>query len=81
MMTRGFSEQTSYNRFNGKARLTAVVLLSANNTPQVSVDLIGEKNQVILELFIVTVIHRMPSTDQNYHRGAKQQNYTSRVFC
>ena len=42
---------TSYNRLNGKAWLTAVVLLWANNTrvtPLMSIDLIGEKNQVIL---------------------------------
>ena len=42
----GFSEETSYNRLNMKAWLTAVVWLSANNTLLVSVDLIGEKNQV-----------------------------------
>ena len=46
---RRFSEQTSYYRLNWKASLTAVVLLSANNTSLVSVDLIGKKNQVILE--------------------------------
>ena len=49
---RRFSEQTSYNQLNGKAWLTAVVLLSANNTAIVSADLIGEKNQVILETVI-----------------------------
>ena len=46
---RRFSEQTSYNRLNGKAWLTAVVRLSANIPTPMSVDLIGEKNQVILE--------------------------------
>ena len=46
---RRFSEQTSYNRLNGKAWLIAVVRLSANIQTLVSVDLIGEKNQVILE--------------------------------
>ena len=45
-----FSEQTSYNPLNGKAWLTAVLRLSANIPTLVSVDLIGEKNQVILEL-------------------------------
>ena len=45
-----FLEQTSYNRLNGKAWLTAVVRLSVNIPTLVSVDLIGEKNQVILEL-------------------------------
>ena len=58
MMTRGTQKtddrtdsrnKTSYDRLNGKAWLTALVLLSANNTPLVSVDLIGEKNPVILE--------------------------------
>ena len=48
-------KQTSYNRLNVKAWLTAVVLLSVNNTPLVSVDLIGEKNQVILEYEIKTI--------------------------
>ena len=42
-------KQTSYNRLNGKAWLTAVVRLSANIPTLMSVDLIGEKNQVILE--------------------------------
>ena len=50
-----FSEQTSYNRLNGKAWLTAVVRLSANIPTLVSVDLIGEKNQAILEFHVVSI--------------------------
>ena len=48
---RWFSEQTSYNRLNGKALLTAVELvrLLVNILRLVTVDLIGEKNQVMLE--------------------------------
>ena len=49
---RRFSEQTSYNRLRGKARLTAVLRLSANIQTFVSVDLIGEKNQDILSIFV-----------------------------
>ena len=45
-----FSEQTIYNRLNGKAVLTAVVLLSANNILPVSVNLLGKKNQVIISI-------------------------------
>ena len=52
---RQFSEQTSYNRLNGKAWLTAVVRLSANIPTLVSVDLIGEKNQAILEFHVVSI--------------------------
>ena len=50
---RRFSEQTSYNRLNGKVWLTAVLRLSANILTLVSVDLIGEKNKVILEFTII----------------------------
>ena len=52
-----FSEQTSYNRLNGKAWLTAVLRLSGNIPTPVSVDLIGEKNQVILEYLITWLFH------------------------
>ena len=41
--------KSSYNRLNEKKWLTAVVRLSANNPRSWSVDLIGEKNQVLLE--------------------------------
>ena len=43
---RRFSEKDTYNRLNGNCAL------SANNAQFVSVDLIGEKNQVILEFAI-----------------------------
>ena len=55
---RRFSEQSSYmyNRLNGKPWLNAIVWLSANIPTLVSVDLIGEKNQAILELIIFFII-------------------------
>ena len=45
----------SFNRLDGKAWITAVVRLSANNPLLVSVDLIGKKNQVLLEYITKTL--------------------------
>ena len=67
---RRFLEQTSYNRLNGKAWLTAVVRLSANIPTLVSVDLIGEKNQFILELGITLHVLTLGSFKVSVtHRG------------